>query len=141
MRYSRAGYWGAAAAGLGVLAIGVVIVTHTFPHGPSLAKAAVLALVGISSMAVSLLSYRSADEVILAEHKTAWFWSSMASCSVIVPLVLAVGWGFLPVPLLLHHLANASMAYFVQGMVFVLLLQCLGFLAILAYLRFRNGAP
>jgi hypothetical protein len=141
MRYSRAGYWGATAAGIGVLALGMLIITQVFPHGPSLMKAGALVALATASIGIVLLSYRSADEIILAGHKTAWFWSSMASCTVLVAVMFTFGWGFLPVPLLLPHFANAPAAYFIEGMLFVVLLQTLGFSAIMAYLRLRNGTP
>lgn len=138
MHYSKLGYWGAPAAGIGLFVLGVLIITQTMPPGVSWLKACAYSALTFVSVVIALLAYRSADEVILDATKTAWFWGSMAACLVAGPIIIGFSWRLLPLPLPLHyvrgillpHAPDDPQSYFVEGMVFIMLVQLAAFLLI-----------
>lgn len=133
MRFSRTGYWGATAAGVLLVAIVSFATNQLMPNATSLVKGSILAASVAVAMAVSLLCYRSADEVILDTHKTAWFWGSMITFCFVLPLSVLIVWGIIPVPLLLPNLPSAPGSYFVEGILLVICLEAIGFSAISIY--------
>ena len=155
MRFSRLGYWGASLGGLALAIIGVVSVMVVMPSGVSWAKFIAICGVVVVATTVALYAYRNADEIILNEHKTAWFWGSMVSFSTFGPLIVGVAWQLVPMPAILsalariailHRLDSASLHFphitaaqggFIEGITFVVVLQLAVFLALLAWLHLR----
>ncbi|HUO98217.1 MAG TPA: hypothetical protein VMU01_06090 [Rhizomicrobium sp.] len=155
MRYSRLGYWGASAAGVVLALGGAVAVVFGMPPGVYWAKFAAFTFVIIGAVWVVLLAYRSADEVMLGEHKTAWFWGGMIMLSLVGPLAVGIVWRLVPMPLIIHAMGSLRSAfhappppawipqpsqpqlYFLEGMVFVVIAQLVAFLVVLACLRLR----
>jgi hypothetical protein len=138
MRFSRLGYWGPMVAGIGLLAVGAIVINVTLPGGPTPAKGLALGVLATVSAGIALLSYRSADEVILETHKSAWFWGCMATCMIIAPLVIAISWRLIPVPVLLPRHEAVPADYFVEGMAFVVLIEAGAYLAFAAYHQIRR---
>lgn len=137
MRYSPLGYWGRQIAGVGLLALATAIVFWALPPNLPLLRYAVLTVASVVAVVVILSAYAKADEVILQTHKTAWFWGSMATLAAIPPFAIAMAWNLLPVPLLFPAL-NRPVDYFLQGMLFLLLLQSVAFLLLWAYYNLRR---
>jgi hypothetical protein len=156
MRYSRKGYWGASIAGAALAIGGVLAALYAMPPGVYWTKFLVLTVVILAGTWLALLSYRSADEVMLGTHKTAWFWGSMITLSFLGPLIIGVAWRLVPMPLPLLALSklpllqglphpqgmpipSTSQLCFIDGAVFVIFVQLVAFLAVLAYLHLRPG--
>lgn len=136
MRYSKLGYWGLQAAGIGLFLIGAVVVLLMPPAGPSLLKFLILSGVSILAMAVTLSAYRKADEIIMQTHKTAWLWGCMAAFTVMIPLMIAVLWRLIDLPALVPIIPQDPGIFFTLGALTVLLLEAAGFLAFWAYHNF-----
>lgn len=155
MRFSRSGYWGWSLAGLFLAVAGVVGVMAGMPPGANWAKLIAISVSVMIGMTVALYAYRSADEIILNDHKTAWFWGSMVSLSTLGPLIIGIAWQLVPMPsilsalsriAILHRLDSATtdlphvsavQAGFIDGMVFVTVLQLAVFLVLLAWLHLK----
>lgn len=155
MRYSRLGYWGGSLAGLFLAVAGVVGVMVAMPPGANWTKFVAICVVVITATTVALNAYRSADEVILNDHKTAWFWGSMVSLSALGPLIIGIAWQLIPTPKILSALAqisilhrldsattdlphiNAVQAGFIEGIIFITVLQLAAFLVLLGWLHLR----
>jgi len=155
MRYSRLGYWGATAAGLVFTFAGMAAVMAGMPAGVSWVKFLALSAVAVGGVTIVLFAYRSADEVMLSEHKTAWFWGSMICLAFAAPLVVGVVWQFVPPPMLVHAIAKIAIASgihpstrgipipsamqqgFVEGVMFIIIAQVVAFLAVWAWMRWR----
>jgi hypothetical protein len=154
MRYSRRGYWGASLAGFALSAGGAIAALAALPPGVYWTKFLVVTVVILAGASIAMLSYRSADEVMLGAHKTAWFCGSMISLSFLGPLIIGVAWGLVPMPLLLHAMSKWPLLHglphpaglpipsvlqlgFIEGAVFITCVQLAAFLAVLAYLHLR----
>jgi hypothetical protein len=137
MRYSRAGYLGCAITGTALFVLGEAAVIFGLPAGISWAKAGLVSAILIVAIGLALRSFRHADEVMLQSQKTAWFWGSLLSTTVLAPVMIVVGWGLLRLPawLPLHHMTPQST--FVEGMTFLLLVQGMGFVALMVRQRLR----
>ncbi|GAA0557060.1 hypothetical protein [Rhizomicrobium electricum] len=140
MRYSKAGFWGRQIAAMGVMALGLVVIVLVPPHGPSIPKAIALSVLTVCCVGLTLTCYRNADEVIIHQHKTAWFWGSMTALGAIVPLVIAVTWHLFDINGLLPFVHPTPEEYFVNGVLSVLLLQLIGYAVFRFVGKFRNGA-
>ena len=156
MRYSRWGYWGAAFAAITLAIIGVAFVVLGMPSGASWAKFEMLSAVAVLASAVALYAYRSADDIILSQHKTAWFWGSMVSLSFLGPVIIGVAWQLVPLPNVFLALARLPVSHvlagaaremprpsafqvgFIEGVVFLVIVQLVAFLLALAYLQLRR---
>ena len=138
MHFSKTGYRGLPAVALVILAVGLFAVMHVMPYGVSWAKAMVWSAFGIASVLTALFSYRYADEVQLQMQKSAFFWGSMAAICSSIPVVVLLGWGLIPLPVLGSMRAGA---YFALGFGFLLLAEGVGFVAICFYRRvlWRNS--
>jgi hypothetical protein len=136
MRYSKLGYWGTTGTAIGLALAGMLFVMNAMPPAITWLKLGVLSGVIALAYGLALLTYRSADEVILQTHKTAWFWGTMAALGFVGPLVIGIAWHLIPMPMLAHsaralmHLParNDPQSYFIEGMVFLALLELTGFL-------------
>ena len=138
MRYSRLGYWGRQAAGVGLAFLAVALVIWVLPPNLTIAKYSILTIGTAASVAVILSAYTKADEVILQTHKTAWFWGCMAALVLRVPLTIFINLRLLPLPVFLPRVVHQPSVYFSLGVVAVLVLETAGFLAIWAYLNLRR---
>lgn len=141
MRYSKWGFWGPQIASLGVMAVGLGIVILVPPPGPSVAKAIALSVLTAGCLGLALSCYRSADEVIMQRHLTAYFWGSMVALCAVVPLVGAVTWHLFDINGLLPFINPAPEDYFVNGVMSVLLLQAIGFALYRFAAKFWSGTP
>lgn len=141
MRYSKTGYWGRQIAAIGVMAVGLAVILLVPPHGPSVLKAIALSVLTAGCLGLTLTSYRNADEVIIHQHKTAWFWGSMIAMSAIVPLVIAVTWHLFGINGLLPFVNPGPEDYFVNGVLSVLFLQLIGYALFRIVGKFRSGTP
>lgn len=141
MRYSKTGYWGRQIAAFGVMALGLAVILLVPPPGPSLFKAIVLSVLTAGCIGLTLTCYRNADEVIIHQHKTAWFWGSMMALGAIVPLVIAVTWHLFGINGLLPFINPTPEEYFVNGVLSVLFLQLIGYALFRFVGKFRSGTP
>lgn len=141
MRYSKFGYWWPQIAAIGVLAAGAVLVVLLPPHGPSVLKAILLSALTIGCVALALSCYRNADEVILQQHKAAWFWGSMIALCAVMPLTIIVEWRLLPISGLLPFVDPTPEEYFVNGVLSLLFLQLLGYSLYRFASKYWRGLP
>jgi hypothetical protein len=133
MRYSRFGYWGAQAGAVLLTAVAAVVALWILPPDMIAVKAVLIAVVSVIAVAIALTCYRSADEVILETHKTAWFWGSMAAAAVIGPVAVAILAGAIPMPLLMPYPHLRPEDYYAEGILAVLAVECVGFVVFWAY--------
>jgi hypothetical protein len=158
MRYSWKSYWGLQIVGVALVFGGTFAVLFAMPPGVYWAKFLMFSIAVVAGVCVTLLAYRSADEVMLSEHKTAWFWGSMVALSLWGPLLLGIVWRLLPMPLMMHAVSkwavlyrlphpagmpppSEAQIYFIEGSIFVIIVQAAAFLVVLAYLRLRASRP
>ncbi len=139
MRFSRLGYWGPSVAAIGLVLLILPLIHLAFPGGPTPAKAIAAGVLAAVDIVIALFSYRSADEIIMGTHKTAWFWDSMAACCVLAPLTIVMSSRLIPVPMLLPRHQIGPGDYFVEGMLCVLLLEVAGFFAVMTYHQIRRA--
>ncbi|MEI9887480.1 MAG: hypothetical protein WDN08_13455 [Rhizomicrobium sp.] len=135
MRYSARGYWGTAAAAIGLILLGEAFILFAMPPGVSWPKAGLFAILGVGCLSLALASYRYADEVMLQTHKTAWFWGSFGAVIAVVPVIIFVGWRLVPARIHLPPILSYPEFFFVMGMVCMIVLECIGFLLVLAFQR------
>jgi hypothetical protein len=135
MRYSRTGYWGLHAAGIGMLLLGMFLVEHALPPGASWLKAVVLAVLAIAGVGLAIMADRYADEIMSHMHKTAWFWGSLLGTVAMLPLMICVDWHLVAIPLRWLDRAADPQTSFVAGVVSLFLVQGTGFLAVLVWQR------
>jgi peptidoglycan biosynthesis protein MviN/MurJ (putative lipid II flippase) len=141
MRYSKSGYWGRQIAALGIMASGLAVIILVPPHGPSVVKAIALSVLTAGCLGLTLTCYRNGDEIILHQHKTAWFWGSMMAMAAIIPLVIAVTWHLYGINGLLPFINPTPEDYFVNGVLSVLFLQTIGYALVRIAGKFRSGTP
>jgi len=137
MRYSPFGYWGRQIGAILFAVLAIVLVIWVIPPSYLALKGVLLAAISTSAIVIALSAYRKADEVILQTHKDAWFWGCMAAMAALAPLSIAILTGLMPLPRLLpfpHRPAD----HFADGVVFVLLLECAGFLVLWAWYNLRR---
>lgn len=155
MRFSRLGYWGAGFAAIALAFADIAFVLLAMPPGVSWAKFLMLSVGAVLATTLGLYAYRSADDIILNRHKTAWFWGCMVSSCFMAPLIIGVAWQLVPVPNVLlalarlpvsHVLAGAAQGMprpsafqvgFIDGVVFLVVMQVIAFLVAVAYLQLR----
>jgi hypothetical protein len=127
MRFSRFGYWGAQAAAVGAMAIALAL-TALLPPDLHLLKAGILAITLVVTFTIGLSSYRSADEVILQTHKTAWFWGSFCGLIVAALVTIAVLAHVVALPSFQAASQQSPEQNFASGVVLVVLAQAAGFI-------------
>jgi hypothetical protein len=133
MHYSKLGYWGAQAGAIVLMALAAIVVLWLLPPQMVLLKLAVLAAVLVVAVAIALSAYRSADEVILQTHKTAWFWGGITGMVIAGVLAIAVFAQAIPIPNLMPYPLRRPEDYFADGMLAVLLIEAAGFVVFWAY--------
>ena len=142
MRYSRLGYWGFPAAALILLVLASLFVLNPPILPLSGLKVGVFAAAAVVCIALSLMAYRYADDVILQTHKTAWFWGSMIAVAALAPVMVILSWHVvdlnLPMPRNPAHHVLDPQFYLVQGMALMFVAQGIGFSAFAAWMRWRR---
>jgi hypothetical protein len=122
------------------MVLAAVVVLWVLPPQMIMLKVAIVAAALIASIAIALSCYRSADEVILQTHKTSWFWGSMIGMAIVGLLALAVLAGAISVPLLMPYPHRRPEDFYAEGILAVLLVECVGFAVFWAYHNFaRRG--
>ncbi len=134
MHYSVFRYWGIQTVAIVTTLVALLAVARFMPE-PAWVRASVLSAVAVAGISFAFLAYRFADEIILQTHKTAWFWGSMAGMTLFVPIWFFVGEQVVTVPLLFPRAGDVRIAYFMEGALLVVVMQCAAFLLVLAWLR------
>lgn len=134
MRYSRAGYWGSAAAAVAIVVFGIVLILKVLGPGNLWLKAVIYSATSILGAGTAILAFRYADEVMIETQKSHWFWGSLGAVIATMPLMIFIGWSLIPLGLP-ARLASHPQAVFVLGMAAMFVAQGLGFMALGIYRR------
>ncbi|GAA0543549.1 hypothetical protein FHS83_000397 [Rhizomicrobium palustre] len=138
MRFSVSRFWGVQATAVAAMLLGVAAINHLMP-GPSLGAASLIAALILAGCAFALYAYRFADEIIFQTDKTAWFWGALAGAVLFAPIAIFANWHLLSVPLVVPSAQDTHAAYFVQGGVLVIVLECAGFAVVRAIQYFSQA--